>query len=114
MPPARHHADASRLNFGARDVVIIVVTFLGAYGTFWATQRTNELAFAALDTKVQLVLKDMESARREADLNAKAASKDSQAVTDSMSSISKRQELQGLQIAALEKSIILLTSQGRK
>ncbi len=95
-------------------VLTAITATLSASAAIWANQRSNDAAFSALDTKVQLILKEMDGERRVGELNTKLYEQTSKAMAEAVASISKRQELQQLQISEMKESIVILTSQGRK
>jgi hypothetical protein len=107
-------SDASKLSFPLQLVIYIVASFLAASGAVWATQRTNDAGFSRLQSDVRDILTKMEAEQRVAAINDKLLEANAKAMTDAITAMSKRQELQQLQIAELKESIIVLTSQGRK
>jgi uncharacterized protein HemX len=122
--PARRWTDASKLSFPLQLVITIVGVALAAAVGVWSTQSQlersqSELSARIEKTQLQLasdvrnILTQMEADKRVADANAKLSESNLGQMKTAIDAMTRRTELQQMQIAELQKSIALLT-QGRR
>ena len=110
---ARRWTDASKLSFPIQFVLTLVGAFLAAVLAVKSAQADLTAANAALQSDVRVILTKMDAEKQVAEANAKlteAANAQLKATVDAMS---RRQELQQMQIAELQKSLLILT-EGRR
>jgi hypothetical protein len=100
--------NASKLSFPLQLVIVIVTGFLAAAGGIWTNQRNNDKAMAQLQSDVRDVLTRMEADRRLAEINAKLLEANNTSNAKALDAMSKRQELQQLQIAEIKEQLVLL------
>lgn len=113
----RRSTDASRLSFPLQLVVLIVATAISVYATNYGVQWQLKSDMRDIVTRLELG-RDVSKAQAQAQderFSALKASIESQAITmkGSIDAISRRQEMQQIQIGELKDAINKL-SQGRK